>query len=493
MYYPSLEEFRQKAKQGNLIPVYKEILADLETPVSAFCKISQGSKYAFLLESVEGGEKLGRYSFLGSFPSIIFKTKGQKGILIKNNQQEGFEVGNDPLIYLRNLLSKFQPVKVDELPRFYGGAVGFLSYDYVRFIENLPDINPDCLDLPDALFVITNTILIFDHISHTIKVVSNAFIDSNVDEAYQNACVQIEEIIGKLCHSLNSHPSSLNPQPSSFSLMVESNFTKQGFEEAVRQIKEYISAGDIFQAVLSQRFSIPVTCSPLNIYRALRRINPSPYMYYLQLDDLNIIGSSPEILVRVEEKDLEIRPIAGTRPRGKSKQDDELYEKDLLSDPKEKAEHLMLVDLGRNDAGRVCEYETINLPEFMIIERYSHVMHIVSSVKGRLAKGYDQFDALRACFPAGTVSGAPKIRAMEIIEKFEPDKRGPYAGCVGYFSFSGNLDTAITIRTIIVKDNKAYIQVGAGIVADSIPENEFEETVNKAKGMIKAIEMASKL
>ncbi|MEW6618428.1 MAG: anthranilate synthase component I [bacterium] len=489
MYYPTKEEFRQKSKQGNLIPVYKEILGDLETPLSAFYKISQ-SKYAYLLESVEKGEKLGRYSFLGANPSIIFKSKGKNGVIIRDGQEETFDVGEDPLIQLKKLMSQFKPVKVDGLPRFYGGAVGYLSYDYVRFIENLPDKNPDDLNLPHTFFAITDTIIIFDHLLQTIKVVSNAHIDNDPALSYEKAIEQIEGIITKLRQSLPNPKSEIrNPKSE---IRLESNFTKDGYEKIVRQAKEYIKAGDIFQVVPSQRFSGKIYCDPLTIYRALRKINPSPYMYYLKYDEVAIVGSSPEILVRLEDGEVETRPIAGTRPRGSNKEADNEYAKELLADPKENAEHIMLVDLGRNDIGRVCKYTTIHLPEFKVIEKYSHVMHIVTSVKGNLLPQFDAFSLIRACFPAGTVTGAPKVRAMEIIDELEPTRRGPYAGCVGYFSFSGNLDTCITIRTIVIKDGKAYLQAGGGVVADSNPETEYYETKNKLKCLIDAIELAEK-
>lgn len=488
MYYPDKETFKQKANQGNLIPVYKEILGDLETPVSAFCKINQTAPYAYLLESVEKGEKLGRYSFLGAEPAIIFKSKGSQGMIIKDGQEETFEVANDPLIQLKNQMSQYKPVKVDGLPRFYGGAVGYLSYDYVRFIEELPDKNPDDLNLPDTFFVITDTILIFDHLLQTIKIVSNAYVDKAPDLVYDEAREKIEGIISKLQKPRLYQ--KLKIQNSKFKISAQSNFTKEGFEKIVREAKEYIKKGDIIQVVLSQRISGDIQADPLTIYRALRKINPSPYMFYLKYDEVSIVGSSPEILVRLEEGEVETRPIAGTRPRGSNKKMDDAYAKELLADPKEKAEHIMLVDLGRNDIGRVCGYKTIHLPEFMVVEKYSHVMHIVSSVKGKISPQYDAFSLIRACFPAGTVTGAPKVRAMEIIDEFEPNRRGPYAGCVGYFSFSGNLDTCITIRTLIIKETKVYLQAGAGIVADSKPETEYDETMNKLKCLIDAVELA---
>ena len=487
MIQPTLKEFKEKTKKYNLIPVYREILADLDTPVSAFRKIDQYN-YAYLLESVEGGEQVARFSFLGSNPSIIFRSKGnqvtisRKGILgIKENVK-------DPLEELRALLNEYKVYRDPHLPRFFGGAVGYLSYDMVRFMEKLPDKNPDDLKLPDMYFMLTDTILIFDHVQHKIKIVSNAHVQNgDAEKVYLNAVRQIRAI----SKTLNA-PLSLYHKPTKKTVFrkVTSNLKKEEFEKAVTKSKEYIKAGDIFQVVLSQRFQTPISATPFNIYRALRSINPSPYMFYLKFDDLKIVGSSPEILVREEDGKVQLRPIAGTRPRGANPEEDEVLIKDLLADPKERAEHLMLVDLGRNDVGRVSQYGSVQVTDLMVIEKYSHVLHIVSNVEGKLQKGKDAFDVLRASFPAGTVSGAPKIRAMEIIDQLEPTRRGPYAGTVGYFSFSGNLDSCITLRTIIIKKNTAYVQVGAGIVADSVPANEFQETINKSKAMMRAIEMA---
>lgn len=485
MYYPDREEFRKKAKEGNLIPVYKDILADLETPVSAYLKIEKG-RHAFLLESVEQVEKLGRYSFLGADPSIIFKSFGHKITIVKDGSIK--EKTGDPLLCLKELMQNFKSVEVEGLPRFYGGAVGYISYDYIRFIEEIPDENLDDLGLPTVFFIVTDSILIFDHLDHTIKVVANAYLEDDVDEAYEKACARIESIIEKLAEPLRLRAEDTDTLDAASDL--GSNFTKEGFEKAVIKAKEYIKAGDIFQVVPSQRLKKKVSKNPFYIYRMLRRVNPSPYMFYLKLDNLQVVGSSPEILVRAQGREVELRPIAGTRPRGENEAEDQALIKGLLADPKERAEHIMLVDLGRNDIGRVCEYGSISYPELMVIEKYSHVMHIASSIKGRLRDGKDAFDLLRAVFPAGTVSGAPKIRAMEIIDELEPTKRGLYAGCVGYFSFSGNLDSCIIIRTILIKDGVAYVQAGAGIVADSDPEKEYYETMSKAQGMIKAIEMA---
>ncbi len=489
MYFPSLEEFRKKAARGNLVPVYKEILADMETPVSALRKIDNGD-YAFLLESVEGGENIAQYSFLGSNPSIIFWSKNDKVTIIKNGTTEQKNGVQDPIEELRKLMSEFKPVNVKGLPRFHGGAVGFVSYDMVRFFEKLPDSAGDEIQVPDCFFMITDTILVFDHVNHKIKVVSNAHINegkNSVDSAYASAKEKIDEIISMLKKPLEYKNSSKGYWDED---SVCSNFTKEDYEKVVFSAKEYIKAGDIVQVVPSQRLSVPVSADAFDIYRALRSINPSPYMYYLKFGDLKIAGSSPEVMVRVENNIVTTRPIAGTARRGSSEEEDEEIAKKLLSDSKEIAEHVMLVDLGRNDVGRVCKYGSVKVDELMTIEKYSHVMHIVSNVTGKLREDKDAFDVLRACLPAGTVSGAPKIRAMEIINELEPSQRGIYAGAVGYFSFSGNSDTAIAIRTVIIKDGKAYVQAGGGIVADSVPENEYYETLNKAKACMKAIQMA---
>ena len=489
MYYPSLHEFREKAKSGNLIPVYREILADMETPVSAFYKINNGS-HAFLLESVEGGEKVGQYSFLGSNPSIIFQSKGNDVRIDYLDTKERDEItAIDPLKKLENLMSKYKPVRVEGLPRFHGGMVGYLSYDMVRFVEELPDETEDDVGFPDSLFVLTDTILVFDHVNHKIKVVSNAHIRDGADAAYAEAMEKIDGLIGVL-----RKPLVIQQQQQQQHIHraggITSNMVQDAYENMVRKAKEYIKSGDIIQAVLSQRLSTPMSADSFDFYRALRTVNPSPYMYYLKFGDIKIAGSSPEVMVRVEGNRVEMRPIAGTRPRGKTEQEDIALAEELLADPKERAEHVMLVDLGRNDLGRVCEYGSVAVDEMMVIERYSHVMHIVSNVVGKLRKGKNAFDVIRACFPAGTLSGAPKVRAMEIIDELEPTRRGPYGGAVGYFSFSGNADTAITIRTLVAKDGIGYIQAGAGIVADSEPETEYQESLNKAKALLKAIELA---
>jgi len=493
MVKPTFKEFKEKSKQGNLIPVYKEVLADLDTPVSAYMKMC-GGEYSFLLESVEGGEKWARYCFLGFDPSIIVSIKGNEVVVEKNGKSESTVIAEgNPLAGLKEVLARYQPVEVEGLPRFSGGAVGFVSYDMVRSFENLPEETEDDLEVPDARFVITDTLLIFDNIAQTIKIVSNAHVDNeNIEESYNQAVKNIDAIEKKLRTSL---PVDINNEssPKIDSLdRIESNFEKEHFLDAVQKIKDYILEGDVIQVVLAQRLKFNISKDPFAIYRALRSINPSPYMYYLKFGDLKIVGSSPEILVRLEDEKIEVRPIAGTRKRGKSEEEDKALENDLLNDEKELAEHIMLVDLGRNDVGRVAKTNSVSVNEKFTIERYSHVMHIVSNVQGELKKGLDGYDVLAATFPAGTLSGAPKVRAMEIIEEMEPTRRGLYGGAVGYISFNGNMDTAIAIRTLLIKNNIAYLGVGAGIVADSVPENEFEETMNKGKALLKAIELAEK-
>ncbi len=491
MVQPSKQEFIALAQKGNLIPVWRDILADLETPVSAFLKLAQGD-FAFLLESVEGGEHVARYSFLGTQPLLLFRSKGDTVLLEREGglQVHRLRQGEDPLHRLKQVMAQFRFVPVADLPRFCGGFVGYIGYDMVRFFERLPDIAVDDLELPDCYLMLADTVVVFDHLKRKMRILVNAFVNDDPAKVYDAAVERIESIIHRLrTASLNpTLPTSTVTRPT---LSVTSNFTREGFEAVVKQAKEYIAAGDIIQVVLSQRFQTQVTAAPFDIYRALRSINPSPYMFYLGFGDLKLIGSSPEILVSCFGTKVITRPLAGTRPRGQTPEEDAELERELLSDPKERAEHIMLVDLGRNDLGRVCKIGTVRTTELMRIERYSHVMHIYSTVEGELdTSRYDVFDALRATFPAGTVSGAPKIRAMEIIEELEPTKRGPYAGSVGYFSFNGNMDMAITIRTIVLKGNTAFVQAGAGIVADSVPEREFQETVNKAKALLTAIDLA---
>jgi len=469
MYSPTLEEVKKLKKQGNLVPVYREIKADLETPVSAYLKIAHGN-YSFLLESVEGGERLARYSFLGTEPAVIFTT---------NN-------GNftDPLLLVEKEFQRYRTAPIEGLPRFHGGMVGYLSYEVSRHFERLPSPANDPVHLPESKLMLVDTLLIFDHLTHKIKVVSHVRLDGDIEKSYREATQKIDGLVERLDRPLPVQ----KPAPTSATeSKISSNLTQAQYEAIVMRMKKYIYEGDIIQAVPSLRLARRTRASPFAIYRALRSINPSPYMYFLHMDDFYIVGASPELLVRVEDGIVSNHPIAGTRPRGQDNKADKALEKELKTDEKERAEHVMLVDLARNDVGRISEPGTVKVTQFMDIERYSHVMHLVSHVQGKLRKGLTQFDALRACFPAGTVSGAPKIRAMEIIAGLEPDKRGPYAGAVGYLDFSGNIDTAIAIRTIIIKDGVAYVQAGAGIVADSVPDKEYQECLNKMQAMLTAI------
>jgi anthranilate synthase component 1 len=473
MYYPGLEEIKKAGQDANLVPIYREIVADLETPVSAFLKI-RGSGYSFLLESVEGGERLARYSFIGTDPYRVIKIDS--------------EDKTDPLSAVAIELGKYKLAPVDGLPQFTGGAVGYLGYEAVTRFEELPSPEKDNLNIPLALFLLTDSMLIFDHVTHKIKVVSHVNLDGDIAANYRQATDRIDSLVRKLQEPLQYtgvRPLALNSKRE-----FVSNFSRPGFEEAVGKIKEYIAAGEAIQVVLSQRLSRPTTAAPFEIYRALRTINPSPYMFYLDFSDFQLIGASPEILVRVEERTVVTRPLAGTRPRGKDPGEDARLEQELRHDEKERAEHIMLVDLGRNDIGRVSVPGTVIVSELMEVERYSHVMHLVTNVQGKLCNGMTAFDALRACFPAGTVSGAPKVRAMEIIAEFEPEKRGAYAGAAGYFSFSGNMDMAIAIRTIVLKNGIARVQAGGGIVYDSVSEREYQESMNKAQATLKAIEQA---
>lgn len=492
MISPSYEEYLEKLEKGNLIPVWEEILADYDTPVSAFRKIDS-SDFSFLLESVEGGEKWGRYSFLGTDPSVIFRSKGSDIEILENGESKTFKA--NPIDALRELLSRYRPVVTKDIPRFHGGAVGYFSYDTVRFIEDIPEIADDELELWDSIYMITDCVLVFDNINHKIKIIANAYVPSadEAEQEYSNAVNKIKKIKEKLRSSVDKkYLNSNGGDKSTDKVILESNFEPEKFKQSVEKTKEYIRAGDIIQAVISQRWKTDLKVDTFDLYRALRVLNPSPYMFYLKMGDQAFVGSSPEVMVRVEGSRIENRPIAGTRPRGKTKKEDIQFEKDLLSDPKEKAEHIMLVDLARNDLGRVAKVGTVEVDELMTIERYSHVMHIVSNVIAELEEGKDAFDVIKATFPAGTLSGAPKVRAMEIIEETEPSRRGAYGGAIGYFSFTGNMDSCITIRTFVVKDNKIYIQAGAGIVSDSVPETEYQESVNKVKALVKAVELAEK-
>ena len=489
MIFPTYEQFEKKLGKGNLIPVWKEILADFDTPVSAFKKIETGN-YSFLLESVEGGEKWGRYSILGTEPSVIFRSKGSKIEIIENGQTRTLD--GDPVEELRKLHSRYKPVAEPGLPRFHGGAVGYFCYDIVRFVEELPELGEDTLSLWDSFFIITDSVLVFDNVNNKIKIIYNAYVEDaeSSRECYNEAVNKIDEITRKLKKPLKFEDGKADV--SSGPPTLESNFEPEDYKEAVKRTKEYIKAGDIIQAVISQRWKTKLDVDPFDLYRALRVLNPSPYMFYFKTDTEILVGSSPEVMVRVEDNHVLSRPIAGTRPRGATETEDLALEEELLADPKERAEHIMLVDLARNDLGRVSETGTVHVDELMIIERYSHVMHIVSNVTSTLSAGKDAFDVIKATFPAGTLSGAPKVRAMEIIEETEPERRGAYGGAVGYFGFSGNMDTCITIRTFVIKDGEIYIQAGAGIVADSDPEREFEETVNKVKALVRAVEAAKK-
>jgi anthranilate synthase component 1 len=506
MYHPKLNDFLKLAAQGNLVPVTRKLLADIETPLSAYRKI-RGPGESFLFESVEGGEHLGRYSFVGCNPRAVIRQTGAEVAVIENGRvierfsvvpsaQGGAEpsgpaVVRDGLAVVERVMKRFRPVAVPGLPRFTGGAVGFIGYEFIHDVEPVvPRPAHDDLGTPVMCFLIADELLIFDRVAQTLTVLVNAVIEdaASPEEAYENAVGEIERIVSLLEQPLEHRPVTLpsEPTPAPF----ESNVPRERFQANVLKAKEYITAGDIIQVVGSQRFSTPVKAAPLDVYRAARSVNPSPYMFLLELAGFSLVGASPEIHVRCEDRRVEIRPIAGTRRRGAGPEEDKALEAELLADPKERAEHVMLVDLARNDLGRVCDYGTVKVRDLMIIERYSHVMHIVSQVEGALAADKSPYDLMRATFPAGTLSGAPKIRAMQIIAELEQTARGPYGGCVGYFSFNGNLDCCITIRTALLKDGRAYVQAGGGWVNDSTPEAEYQETVNKAQAMLKAVAMA---
>ena len=491
MISPSYEQFLENLEHGNLVPVWDEVLADCDTPVSVFRKIDS-SDYSFLFESVEGGDKWARYSFLGTDPSVVFRSKGRDIEIIRSGGKTETFTG-DPIFALRDLLSGYRPVSSEELPRFHGGAVGYFGYDMVRFIENIPDSSPDELGLWDSIYMVMDTILAFDNVTNKIKIISNAHVPDmkNAREQYEKSLARISEIKNRLKNSLDeTSAGDLSREADGREFRLESNFDPAQFKDAVLRTKKYIKSGDIIQAVISQRWKTDLRVDPFDLYRSLRILNPSPYMFFLRMGDEILTGSSPEVMVRVEGKRIASRPIAGTRPRGKTVSEDDALAAELIADPKERAEHIMLVDLARNDLGRVSDTGSVRVDEFMIVERYSHVMHIVSNVTALLAEGEDAFDVIKATFPAGTLSGAPKVRAMEIIEETEPATRGAYGGCVCYFSFSGNMDSCITIRTFVIKDGKIYIQAGAGIVADSNPETEYQETVNKVKALVKSVELA---
>jgi len=486
--YPSFSEFKELSKKFTLVPVRAEIFSDLETPVSAFLKIKKG-QYNFLLESVEQEERTGRYSFLGTNPEIVFQSRQAKvEIFNTSTGEKKVSVEKVPLEKLENVLKEYKTFSISQLPNFSGGFIGYLSYDFVRRLEKLPDSTVDELKAYDAFFMLAKNIIAFDHFKRKIIFISNAFIPkfSSIKKAYEESIQHIE----KMKSDLDNPLFLIEPARKKTRERFKSNFSRGEFTRNVSKAKKYITEGDVIQVVLSQRWKKKLDIEPFSIYRSLRSVNPSPYMFYLETGDVNLIGSSPEILVKLEGNVATVRPIAGTRKRGKTEKDEERLKKELLNDEKEKAEHIMLVDLGRNELGRVCKAGTIKVTELMGIEKYSHVMHIVSNVIGKLSAGKTSFDLLNATFPAGTVTGAPKIRAMEIIEELESAKRGPYAGAVGYFDFHKNMDFCITIRTIFTKGSKIYLQAGAGIVADSNPEKEYEETLNKVRGLMEAYKLA---
>lgn len=488
--FPNRQEVHELFQQGNLVPVYATLLADLETPVSVYLKLTQLSPISFLLESVEGGEQVGRYSFLGVNPRTTVTVQHNNVTLTTRDtgiSTRALSPGEDPLGPIRQQMAALHAVKLEGLPRFVGGAVGSISYDVVRYFEKLPETSTDNLDVPDLSFMLVDTLVIFDHVKHRLIVLSNAHNTGDPDAAYSAAIDRINQIIEVLHKPLPEIPTAdhvLNDK-------LSSNMAREKFEANVAAAKEYVAAGDAFQIVLSQRLSRRTSAPPLQIYRALRALNPSPYMFLLQFsEDFTLVGASPEMMVRLEDDIATVRPIAGTRKRGKNQEEDDALADELLNDPKERAEHVMLVDLGRNDLGRVCEYGTVRVPNMMYIERYSHVMHIVSTVEGKIRPGMDAFDLIRATFPAGTLSGAPKVRAMEIIEELEGDRRGPYGGAIGYFSYDGSMDTCITIRTILMQGDTIHVQAGAGIVADSDPAFEFEESISKASALNVAVDRA---
>lgn len=498
MFHPTRDEFQALAQRGNLVPVYRELPADLETPVSVYLKLRERGLHheSFLLESVEGGEQIARYSFIGVNPARVVSIHGDT-VTTRNHATTTRAAQGDPLNVVREMLLPYRAVQVPGLPRFIGGAVGFLSYDMVRYFDRIRTQRDDSYqnyplnNLPDAVFMLAETLIAFDHVKHRMLVIANAHVQDDADAAYADATARINQIIARLRQPL--YPPMRGSVANGFQL--KSNMSPERYCDMVRRAQEHIAAGDIFQVVLSQRFERETHAEAFEIYRALRRLNPSPYMFFLDFGNTQFVGASPEMLVRVEDGIAQLNPIAGTRKRGANSQDDLELERELQTDPKERAEHVMLVDLGRNDLGRVCEFGSVQVQDYAVVERYSHVMHLVSRVVGKLRAEYDAFDLVRATFPAGTLSGAPKVRALEVIDALENAQRGPYAGAVGYFGFpnesnQGNMDLCITIRTIVMRDQHAFIQAGAGIVADSIPENEYQECVNKAQALAEAIQMA---
>lgn len=480
-----INTFKRLAGDYKTIPVYKRILADLLTPISAYMKLMKNSEYAFILESVEKGERYGRYSFIGRNPLMILKSEHEKTHIWQNGNWQ--EKSASFLSVLRDTQQNYNAPKLSEIPHFTGGLVGFMGYESITWVEDIPVFKQDELQCPDALFMLFHDLIAFDHLQNQIILFSNVQIENDIDleQAYSDANLRIDEM-GEALHTDIDYQTPAQLEQSK----LNSNFTQTNFEDAVQKAKEHIKAGDVFQLVLSQRFQRQTSVDPLTMYRALRSINPSPYMFHLKLNDFDIIGASPELLVKVEDDEIEIRPIAGTRQRGDNSDADKLLADELFKDEKERAEHLMLVDLGRNDVGRAAEFDSVNVKEFMVVEYYSHVMHIVSDVRGKLMKGKDVFDALYSGFPAGTLTGAPKIRAMEIIHDLEPSRRGVYSGAIGYFDFTGDMNTCIAIRTMVMKDGTVYFQSGAGIVYDSDPTKEYEETVDKAKAINTAIDLA---
>jgi len=493
MIQPDFAKFQRLAKHGNLIPVYDVFSADLLTPVSAYLRIAQGARYSFLLESVEGGEKIARYTFAGANPEEVFRYAN--GACVLESRDRLIWEERDPVTFLRERMQRFCPVRLPGLPPLVAGAIGYFSYDMVRLIERLPNRLKDEIGLYDAQLMFYHGLLAFDHVQHRLWVVRNVYTEGqgSLHDKYNAAVAEIARTRKLLDEPALAERVKLEPlRRKRGKPKVTSNFRKSEYFSAVRKAKEYIRAGDIFQVVVSQRFSAKTSATPFEIYRQLRAVNPSPYLFYLQMSDIAVVGSSPEMLVKVQGREVFYRPIAGTVPRGKDEAEDLRLEKELLASEKERAEHIMLVDLGRNDLGRVCEYGTVQVEKLMTVEKYSHVMHLVSSLRGRLRKDVDCFDALMACFPAGTVSGAPKVRAMEIIEELERTRRGIYAGGVLYLDFAGNLDSCIALRTMVIKKGVAYIQAGGGIVADSSPAGEYQESVNKAGALRKALELAEK-
>jgi len=488
MIQPDYRTFCRLARQGNLVPVYDTVTTDLLTPVSAYLRLARDARYAFLLESVEGGEKIARYTFLGANPLEIFRyTRG--ACIIEGQGRLHWEQAN-PIEFLRHRIARYRPVRVPGLPPLVAGAIGYFAYDMVRLVERIPARARDDMGLDDAVLMFYLGLLAFDHVQRRLWIVRNVFTEGpgSLRAQYDAAVREIARTRRALEQPLAPRRAARRAGP----LRTTSNIPKPRYLASVRKAKRYIRAGDIFQVVLSQRFAARTKADPFEIYRALRVVNPSPYMYFLRLGDVTVVGSSPEMLVKIQGREAFYRPIAGTRPRGRDEKEDQRLEAELVADPKERAEHIMLVDLGRNDLGRVCEYGSVQVERLMFIERYSHVMHLVSSLRGRLRPDVDCFDALMACFPAGTVSGAPKVRAMEIIDELEPTRRGIYAGGILYLDFSGNLDSCIAIRTLVAKGGKAYVQAGGGVVADSVPEREYQETVNKARALLTALEAAYK-